>query len=228
MRRFKGRSARRWPRPSTAARSSDLDNGEQSPSLRARPVRAAVRTSRQGRRVGAGLPGNDQFSTGDQINRPLGGGGGGQGKGKASKDGEGTRTTSSSSSRARSSSTSSSRTSNSPAWSSTQLARITDYKTSAPASPQRRHAGQHQHRALDARCARARLALGSPYHRRMRELQQELDEALARTPRTARKCAPARARSPSCAPSIEASPSSTPSTCATTTASRCPSRPPRP
>ena len=33
-------------------------------------------------------PGNDRFSTGDQIERPSGGGAG-QGKGKASKDGEG-------------------------------------------------------------------------------------------------------------------------------------------
>jgi hypothetical protein len=34
-------------------------------------------------------PGNDQFSTGDRIKRPLGGQGGGSGQGDASKDGEG-------------------------------------------------------------------------------------------------------------------------------------------
>ncbi len=34
-------------------------------------------------------PGNDQFSTGDRIKRPLGGQGGGSGQGEASKDGEG-------------------------------------------------------------------------------------------------------------------------------------------
>ncbi len=34
-------------------------------------------------------PGNDQFSTGDRIKRPLGGQGGGAGQGDASKDGEG-------------------------------------------------------------------------------------------------------------------------------------------
>jgi len=34
-------------------------------------------------------PGNDQFSTGDRIKRPLGGQGGGSGQGDASRDGEG-------------------------------------------------------------------------------------------------------------------------------------------
>jgi hypothetical protein len=34
-------------------------------------------------------PGNDQFSTGDRIKRPLGGQGGGSGQGEASRDGEG-------------------------------------------------------------------------------------------------------------------------------------------
>jgi uncharacterized sporulation protein YeaH/YhbH (DUF444 family) len=35
-------------------------------------------------------PGNDQFTAGDKIKRPLGGGGGGSGEGDASADGEGT------------------------------------------------------------------------------------------------------------------------------------------
>ena len=34
-------------------------------------------------------PGNDQFSPGDRIKRPLGGQGGGSGQGEASQDGEG-------------------------------------------------------------------------------------------------------------------------------------------
>jgi uncharacterized sporulation protein YeaH/YhbH (DUF444 family) len=34
-------------------------------------------------------PGNDRFSSGDQVDRPLGGGGGKQGRGQAGKDGEG-------------------------------------------------------------------------------------------------------------------------------------------
>ena len=64
----------------------DLENGEsRSPFPRDLSEPAA---SRQGRHVGAGFPGNDQFSTGDRIKRPLGGGGDGAGKGKASQDGE--------------------------------------------------------------------------------------------------------------------------------------------
>jgi uncharacterized sporulation protein YeaH/YhbH (DUF444 family) len=155
----------------------DLENGEHV-SIPARDL--SEPTLRQGR---GGIweqvfSGNDQFSSGDLIKRPSGGGGGGgSGKGEAGAEGE-----------------------HEddfvfqlsreefldlffedlelPHLIRTQLARITDYKTrrggfTSDGVP----ANINIVRSLRGALGR-RLALGSPYQARLRELQQALDDAL--------------------------------------------------
>ncbi|WP_371323648.1 YeaH/YhbH family protein [Dechloromonas sp. ZY10] len=125
-------------------------------------------------------PGNDRFSTGDQIERPSGGGAG-QGKGKASKDGEGLDDFVFTLTRdefldiffdelAL------------PNLVKRQLARIDEYK--------RVRAGYTQTgvptnisivRTMRGAAGR-RIAIGGPYSRELRQLQAELESALDEVP----------------------------------------------
>ena len=88
MRRFKNQ-IRRAVSDAIAGRSiKDLDNGE-SVSIPAKDLAEPQFHHGRGGIWETIYTGNDQFSSGDQINRPQGGGGGGTGKGKASNEGEG-------------------------------------------------------------------------------------------------------------------------------------------
>jgi uncharacterized sporulation protein YeaH/YhbH (DUF444 family) len=228
MRRFKARSARRWPTPSPVAPSriwttakvsipsKDLSEPQfhhgrggiwerSSPAMTSSPpgTRSTARKA-----VGATDPARA---------RPVR-----TAKGK---------TTLSSTSPARSSWTSSSRTWRSPTWSSTQLARIQEYKSQrAGFTNDGTPANINVVRSLRGALGR-RLALGSPYQGRIRGIAagdstKLLETAPAKTSED--QCAAARGDSPRCARADRsASPSSTASTCATTTASRSPAPPPR-
>ncbi len=121
--------------------------------------------------------GNDQFSTGDQINRPQGGGGSGTGKGKASNEGEGEDDFVFNLSReefldvffddlAL------------PNLVKTQLARIHEYKSQrAGFTNDGTPANINVVRSLRGALGR-RLALSSPYRGSLRELQKQLEELL--------------------------------------------------
>ena len=65
----------------------DLDNGEKI-GIPGKDISEPTFHHGQGGVRGRVHPGNDRFNSGDQVDRPLGGGAG-QGKGKASPDGEG-------------------------------------------------------------------------------------------------------------------------------------------
>lgn len=67
---------------------TDVDNGE-SVSIPGRDITEPFFHQGQGGMRQRVHPGNDQFSEGDRIKRPLGGQGGGAGQGDASQDGEG-------------------------------------------------------------------------------------------------------------------------------------------
>ncbi len=67
---------------------TDIDSGE-SISIPQRDISEPFFHHGQGGRRDRVHPGNDQFTTGDKIKRPMGGGGGGSGEGDASADGEG-------------------------------------------------------------------------------------------------------------------------------------------
>ncbi len=67
---------------------TDVDKGE-SVSIPGRDITEPFFHQGQGGRRDRVHPGNDQFSEGDRIKRPLGGQGGGSGQGEASQDGEG-------------------------------------------------------------------------------------------------------------------------------------------
>jgi len=67
---------------------TDVDNGE-SVSIPGRDITEPFFHQGQGGMRQRVHPGNDQFSEGDRIKRPLGGQGGGTGQGDASQDGEG-------------------------------------------------------------------------------------------------------------------------------------------
>lgn len=155
----------------------DLDNGEHI-SIPARDLSEPNFQHGHGGVREQVFSGNDQFSSGDLIGRPPGGGGGGKGSGKASKDGEGEDDFVFHLSReefldiffddlAL------------PNLVRTQLARITDYKTqraghSADGSPANINIVRSMRGALGRR-----LALGSPFAARLRELQRELETVIA-------------------------------------------------
>ncbi|CAM5409609.1 YeaH/YhbH family protein [Thauera mechernichensis] len=178
MRRFK-QQIRKAVSGAIQGRSiRDLDNGEEV-SI---PARDLAEPSLHHGRGGVWeqiFPGNDQFSSGDRINRPLGGGGDGSGKGKASNEGE-----------------------HEdgfvfqlsreeflelffedlelPRLIRTQLAKVTDYKTQrAGFKSDGVPANINIIRSMRGALGR-RLALGSPYAARIRQLQEALDDALAR------------------------------------------------
>ncbi len=155
----------------------DLDNGEQV-SIPARDLAEPSMHHGRGGIWEQVFSGNDQFASGDLINRPLGGAGG-SGKGKASNEGE-----------------------HEddfvfhlsrdefldlffedlelPRLIRTQLARVTEYKTQrAGFTSDGVPANINIVRSLRGALGR-RLALGSPYAARLREIQAELDEALTR------------------------------------------------
>jgi len=180
MRRFKNQ-IREAVADAIAGRSiKDLDNGE-SVSIPAKDLSEPQFHHGRGGVWETVFTGNDQFSTGDQINRPPGGAGGGSGKGKASKDGEGEDDFVFNLSReefldvffddlAL------------PNLVKTQLARIHEYKSQrAGFTNDGTPANINVVRSLRGALGR-RLALGAPFHGRLRELQRQLDELLETRP----------------------------------------------
>jgi uncharacterized sporulation protein YeaH/YhbH (DUF444 family) len=176
MRRFK-QQIRKAVSGAIQGRSiRDLDHGEQV-SIPARDLAEPTIHHGRGGIWEQVFSGNDQFATGDQIKRPSGGAGGGSGKGEASNDGE-----------------------HEddfvfqlsreefldlffedlelPRLIRTQLATITEFRTrragfSADGVPTNINVVRSLRSALGRR-----LALGSPWHAQLRELQEALDSAL--------------------------------------------------
>ncbi|HPI59402.1 YeaH/YhbH family protein [Zoogloea sp.] len=180
MRRFKGQ-IREAVADAIAGRSiKDLDNGE-SVSIPSKDLSEPQFHHGRGGIWETVFTGNDQFSSGDQINRPQGGGGGGSGKGKASKDGEGEDDFVFNLSReefldvffddlAL------------PNLVKTQLARIQEYKNQrAGFTNDGTPANINVVRSLRGALGR-RLALASPYQGRLRELQKQIAELLETRP----------------------------------------------
>ncbi len=180
MRRFK-HQIREAVADAIAGRSiKDLDNGE-SVSIPARDLSEPQFHHGRGGIWETIFTGNDQFSTGDQINRPSGGAGGGTGKGKASNEGEGEDDFVFNLSReefldvffddlAL------------PNLVKTQLARVHEYKSQrAGFTNDGTPANINVVRSLRGALGR-RLALGAPFHGRLRELQRQLDELLETRP----------------------------------------------
>ncbi|HJV28161.1 MAG TPA: YeaH/YhbH family protein [Aromatoleum sp.] len=177
MRRFK-QQIRRAVNDAIHERSiRDLDNGEQI-SIPSKDLNEPQFQQGRGGVWEQVYSGNDQFASGDLINRPMGGSGG-RGQGKASNEGEGEDDFVFHLSReefldiffddlAL------------PNLVRTQLARISDYKTqragfTSDGSPMNINIVRSMRGALGRR-----LALGSPFSARLRELQRELDEAVER------------------------------------------------
>ncbi|CAI08949.1 YeaH/YhbH family protein [Aromatoleum aromaticum] len=175
MRRFK-QQIRRAVSDAIQDRSiRDLDNGEQI-SIPSKDLSEPQFQHGRGGVWEQVFSGNDQFSSGDLINRPPAGGGG-RGQGKASNEGEGEDDFVFHLSReefldiffddlAL------------PNLIRTQLAKITDYKTqragfTADGSPANINIIRSMRGALGRR-----LALGSPFTTRLRELQKELDAVI--------------------------------------------------
>ncbi|HNI81212.1 MAG TPA: YeaH/YhbH family protein, partial [Rhodocyclaceae bacterium] len=180
MRRFKNQ-IRRAVSDAIAGRSiKDLDNGE-SVSIPAKDLAEPQFHHGRGGIWETIYTGNDQFSSGDQINRPQGGGGGGTGKGKASNEGEGEDDFVFNLSReefldvffddlAL------------PNLVKTQLARIHEYKIQrAGFTNDGTPANINVVRSMRGALGR-RLALASPYAGKLRELQKQLDELLETRP----------------------------------------------
>ncbi|AWI81484.1 hypothetical protein CEW87_20240 [Parazoarcus communis] len=155
----------------------DLDNGE-SVSIPTKDLSEPHFQNGKGGIWEQVFPGNDQFSSGDQIRRPQGGAGGSGGGGKAGNEGESEDDFVFQLSRdefldiffddlAL------------PNLIRTQLARVTDFKSQrAGFTSSGVPANINIVRSMRGALGR-RLALGSPYRARYRELQQELDEAIA-------------------------------------------------
>jgi uncharacterized protein len=177
MRRFK-QQIRRAVNDAIHERSiRDLDNGEQI-SIPSKDLNEPQFQQGRGGVWEQVFSGNDQFASGDLINRPMGGSGG-RGQGKASNEGEGEDDFVFHLSReefldiffddlAL------------PNLVRTQLARISDYKTqragfTSDGSPMNINIVRSMRGALGRR-----LALGSPFSARLRELLRELDEAVER------------------------------------------------
>ena len=180
MRRFKGQIRKAVADAIDGRSIKDLDNGEDV-SIPSRDLSEPQFHHGRGGVWETIFTGNDQFSSGDQINRPQGGAGGGSGKGKASKDGEGEDDFVFNLSReefldvffddlAL------------PDLVKTQLARIHEYKSQrAGFSNDGTPANINVVRSLRGALGR-RLALGAPFHGKLRELQQALDERLETHP----------------------------------------------
>lgn len=177
MRRFK-QQIRRAVNDAIHERSiRDLDNGEHI-SIPSKDLNEPQFQQGRGGVWEQVYSGNDQFASGDLINRPMGGSGG-RGQGKASNEGEGEDDFVFHLSReefldiffddlAL------------PNLVRTQLARISDYKTqragfTSDGSPMNINIVRSMRGALGRR-----LALGSPFSARLRELLRELDEAVER------------------------------------------------
>lgn len=180
MRRFK-HQIREAVADAISGRSiKDLDNGE-SVSIPAKDLSEPQFHHGRGGVWETIFTGNDQFSTGDQINRPQGGGGSGTGKGKASNEGEGEDDFVFNLSReefldvffddlAL------------PNLVKTQLARIHEYKSQrAGFTNDGTPANINVVRSLRGALGR-RLALSSPYRGSLRELQKQLEELLLTHP----------------------------------------------
>ncbi|WP_332673104.1 YeaH/YhbH family protein [Aromatoleum sp.] len=176
MRRFK-QQIRRAVSDAIQNRSiRDLDNGEQI-SIPSKDLSEPQFQHGRGGIWDQVFSGNDQFSTGDLINRPPSGGGG-KGGGKASNEGEGEDDFVFQLSReefldiffddlAL------------PNLIRTQLARVTDFKTQrAGFTSDGTPANINIIRSMRGALGR-RLALGSPSVSRLRALQQELEELVA-------------------------------------------------
>ncbi|WP_018992476.1 YeaH/YhbH family protein [Aromatoleum toluclasticum] len=176
MRRFK-QQIRRAVNDAIQDRSiRDLDNGEQI-TIPSKDLSEPQFQHGKGGIWEQVFSGNDQFASGDLINRPPSGGGGGRGQGKASNEGEGEDDFVFHLSReefldiffddlAL------------PNLVRTQLARISDYKTqragfTSDGSPMNINIVRSMRGALGRR-----LALGSPFSARLRELQKELDRVI--------------------------------------------------
>lgn len=177
MRRFK-QQIRRAVSDAIQSRSiRDLDNGEQI-SIPGKDLSEPQFQHGRGGIWENVFSGNDQFSNGDEINRPNGGGGSGSGKGSAGKDGQGEDDFTFHLSReefldvffddlAL------------PNLVRTQLARITEYKSrragfTSSGVPANINIVRSMRGALGRR-----LALGAPYSARLRTLQAELEKAIA-------------------------------------------------
>mgnify|MGYP002147799443 FL=1 len=180
MRRFK-HQIRKAVADAISGRSiKDLDNGEDV-SIPSRDLAEPQFHHGKGGIWETIYTGNDQFSSGDQINRPQGGGGGGTGKGKASNEGEGEDDFVFNLSReefldvffddlAL------------PNLVKTQLARIHEYKIQrAGFTNDGTPANINVVRSMRGALGR-RLALASPYAGKLRELQKQLDELLETRP----------------------------------------------
>ena len=180
MRRFKSQIREAVADAISGRSIKDLDNGE-SVSIPSKDLSEPQFHHGKGGIWENVFTGNDQFSSGDQINRPPGGGGSGSGKGKASKDGEGEDDFVFNLSReefldvffddlAL------------PNLVKTQLARIHEYKSQrAGFTNDGTPANINVVRSLRGALGR-RLALASPYSGKLRELQKQLEELLETHP----------------------------------------------
>ncbi len=180
MRRFKNQIREAVADAISGRSIKDLDNGE-SVSIPAKDLSEPQFHHGRGGIWETVFTGNDQFSSGDLINRPQGGGGGGTGKGKASNEGEGEDDFVFNLSReefldvffddlAL------------PNLVKTQLARIHEYKSQrAGFTNDGTPANINVVRSLRGALGR-RLALASPYQGRLRELQKELEALLETSP----------------------------------------------
>lgn len=180
MRRFKNQIREAVADAISGRSIKDLDNGE-SVSIPAKDLSEPQFHHGRGGIWETVFTGNDQFSSGDLINRPQGGGGGGTGKGKASNEGEGEDDFVFNLSReefldvffddlAL------------PNLVKTQLARIHEYKSQrAGFTNDGTPANINVVRSLRGALGR-RLALASPYQGRLRELQRELEALLETCP----------------------------------------------
>ncbi len=180
MRRFKNQIREAVADAISGRSIKDLDNGE-SVSIPSKDLSEPQFHHGKGGIWENVFTGNDQFSSGDQINRPPGGGGSGSGKGKASKDGEGEDDFVFNLSReefldvffddlAL------------PNLVKTQLARIHEYKSQrAGFTNDGTPANINVVRSLRGALGR-RLALASPYSGKLRELQKQLEELLETHP----------------------------------------------
>lgn len=176
MRRFKNQIREAVADAISGRSIKDLDNGE-SVTIPSKDLSEPQFHHGRGGIWENIFTGNDQFSSGDQINRPQGGGGGGTGKGKASKDGEGEDDFVFNLSReefldvffddlAL------------PNLVKTQLARIHEYKSQrAGFTNDGTPANINVVRSLRGALGR-RLALSSPYRGQLRDLQKQLDDLL--------------------------------------------------
>ncbi len=176
MRRFKQQIRRAVSEAIRSRSIRDTDTGEHV-SIPAKDLNEPQFQQGRGGIMEQVFSGNDQFSTGDRLNRPPQGGGSGSGRGKASNEGESEDDFVFHLSReefldiffedlAL------------PDLVRTQLARVTDYKTQragfvSAGSPTNINIVRSMRGALGRR-----LALGTPSHKRLRELQRELEEAI--------------------------------------------------